>query len=378
MSACGTGKVKSTAMWELDVRPSPDPPARTEVRMGRGCAGALADILGDAPLVVLVIDAALRDGQVAARVRDAIGAAAKSPRIVESPIEAREEAKSLDECRRLWDAWIAAGAGRDAVVVALGGGLVSDVAGFAAACFHRGVPWVLLPTTTLSMADAALGGKTAVNMREGKNLVGAVHHPLALLADLDALATLPRDAFADGFAEVIKAAVVGDAPLLDEIAQAAPRIREGDADAAGPLLFRALKVKAGVVAADAREDSQREILNFGHTVAHAIEHAGAHHLSHGRAVAAGIVAEALLAERLGRLAPGSARRIASACEAVGVSWRLTLPPPREALIAAMKRDKKARGGVVRVALPDGLGRHSASPGVAADPAELVALLGREP
>lgn len=363
-------------MLQMDVRPSQDPFPLTRVLFGRGVAEDLAASLPSAALVLLVADDAIRGSAVVAAVRSSIASAGL--RLHESSLVAREENKTVATCERLWDEWIGAGAGRDAVVVALGGGLTSDVAGFAAACLHRGVPWVIVPTTTLAMADAALGGKTAVNASEGKNLVGALHHPHAILADLGVLDGLPPGPFADGFAEVVKAAVVGDASLLDAVEAASPRLRARDADAAAPLLFAALRVKAEVVEADAREASRREILNFGHTVAHAIEHATSHAVSHGRAVAAGLVAEALLAERLGRLPAHSARRIGEACEACNLPWRLERAPDRDALIAAMIRDKKTRARVVRVALPEGLGRHGAAPGTAVDAQELASLLGAAP
>lgn len=362
-------------MLGLDLVVSPDAPARTRVIAGRGAVERLADLVADAPLALLVHDAALDGMPVLARAQAILG---RSRALHVTRIEALEQAKRLASVESIWERWIEAGAGRDSVVVAVGGGLVSDVAGFAAACLHRGVPWIIVPTTTLGQADAALGGKTAVNSASGKNLIGAVHHPLAVPCDWDALDTLPADVFADGLAEVVKAAIVGDEALLEDVERAAPRLARGDADAAGPLLFRALAVKADVVSADAKERSRREILNFGHTVAHALEHATDHAVSHGRAVATGIVAEALLAERLGRLEAGVARRIARACEACGLPWRPPAPLDRASLVAAMRRDKKVRAGVVRVALPLALGRHDDSPGVAAEPSDLADLVGREP
>lgn len=363
-------------MLKLDLATGPERAATTRVRCGRGAVSLFLEEAGDAPLVLLVVDEALAGLPLLAHARSLLQE--RGTRWHEASILAREDQKTVASAARLWDTWVAAGACRDAVVIALGGGLVSDVAGFAAACFHRGIPWLVMPTTTLALADAALGGKTGVNSAGGKNLVGAIHHPRAVIGDWDALASLPRAVFAEGLAEVIKAAAVGDLSLLEDVEAAASFLREGDADVAGPLLFRALAVKARVVQADAREDSRREILNFGHTLAHALEHATGHAVSHGVAVAAGMVAEALHAERIGRLEAGSAARIARACENAGLSWRLASVPSRSSLVDAMRRDKKVRRGQVRVALPDGLGRHGESPGVPVDPEHLADLLGQEP
>ncbi len=361
---------------ELVIRPPATPVLPTRVLLGRGAIAGVTPGAAGAAMALVVVDRALpRDGVVASAL-GALGSAGIPVHV--EPIVAREQDKSLATCERLLEAWSEAGAGRDAVVVAIGGGLVSDVAGFSAACFMRGVRFLIVPTTTLSMADAALGGKTGVNTRAGKNLAGAVHHPAAVLADLDALAGLPREAFVAGFAEVVKAALVGDAELLADVEVAAAAVSRGDADAAGPLLFRALRVKARVVEADPLEQSRREILNFGHTVAHAIEHASAHAIGHGEAVATGVIAEGRLAERMGRLPAGTSRRVASLFDAIGLPWRCDGSLDADDIARAMRRDKKVRAGVVRVALPSGLGAHEASPSVAADPAELVALLSGGP
>lgn len=340
--------------------------------MERGALRLLAEEAEGRPLALLCADVALRGSDLAERAQQAL---ARAARVEVTWLTARESRKTLRSCEAAWRAWSLVGAGRDALAVALGGGIVSDVAGLAAACWHRGVPWVVAPTTTLAMADAALGGKVAVNTPAGKNLVGAVHHPRAVLADLDALDTLPRAAFVEGLAEAVKAAVVGDAGLLDVMERSAGPLRDGDVSAAAPVLERALLVKASVVEADAVEAGRREILNFGHTVAHAMEHASRHALGHGRAVAAGMACEARLAESMGRLPPGTARRITALCDALGIRRARAQDPA--ALEAAMRRDKKARAGVVRVALPDGLGAHGEGPCVEVEPSLLIASM-RQP
>jgi 3-dehydroquinate synthase len=292
-----------------------------------------------------------------------------------SVLEPGEAAKRPSAVERLWAEWTRAGAGRETLVVAVGGGVVTDVAGFAAATHLRGVEWAAVPTTVLGMADAAVGGKTGVNTPEGKNLAGAIHHPVAVLADPDCVSTLPDDVHADGWAEVVKAGVIGDASLLEALEREADAVRGRRLDVVEGLLAASVAVKADVVAADDRERGRREILNFGHTVAHALEHVTRHAVSHGRAVAVGMVAEARVASRLGRLDPESPARIADVCAALRIPS--SLPPgirPAE-IVAATAVDKKRRRGVLRLALPVALGRHDDEPGVEVDESELEAALG---
>ena len=354
-------------MQSLTCRPSPPTPFVTRLIVGSGALGALGSVLLDGRRPLLVADAALSAGGLVGRVVDAAGGPA---RVDVALLEGGEAAKRIETVAALWDRWLAAGAGRDSVVIALGGGSMSDVAGFAAATFLRGVPWIAVPTTVLGMADAAIGGKTGINVSAGKNLAGAVHHPLAIIADLDSLASLPAEAYSDGWAEVVKAGVIGDEALLDACEAHAPAVLARDSDVIERLLVAAIRVKVEVVEADAQEHSRREILNFGHTVAHALERSMPG-LSHGRAVAVGMAAEAELAQLRGLLPFGTSDRILATCAAMGLCVELSARFDESAFVAALSVDKKRRAGRLRVALPARLGGHTDEPGVASAPAELV-------
>jgi 5-deoxy-5-amino-3-dehydroquinate synthase len=249
-----------------------------------------------------------------------------------------EPAKTLATVEELCRAWAAWGLTRGDAVVAVGGGVVTDTAGFAAASYHRGVPVVHVPTTLLGMVDAAIGGKTGVNLPEGKNLVGAFWQPSAVVCDLDALATLPERELASGRGELAKYHFLTGADLLGLDLE--------------ERVASAVRIKAEVIAADEREDPAnlrgRAILNYGHTLGHALETAGAFDLRHGEAVAIGLVYAAELAHRLGRI---DAVRVEAHREVVGAyGLRGSLPERSDAaeLVALMRRDKKAIGGLTFV------------------------------
>lgn len=280
-----------------------------------------------------------------------------------------EAAKTPAQLAALWDGLHAAGLDRTGQVWALGGGALTDVAGFAAATFLRGVAWTALPTTLLGMVDAAIGGKTAVDLAAGKNLAGAFHAPRRVIADLDTLSTLPAPVFTAGLAEVVKAAVVGDAALLAALEARVAGGHDAAAGAAGwppdalaEVVARAAAVKAAIVARDPRERAggRRVQLNLGHTFAHGIEHASGHAISHGAAVAVGLVWAARLAARHGVLAdPALPERLRMLLAALGLPTDLAAaaasaaiaPPPPAAVRAAMAADKKRAAGRLRFVLP---------------------------
>jgi 3-dehydroquinate synthase len=280
------------------------------------------------------------------------------------PVPDGEAAKDIEVAAGLWSRLAAREIGRRDVIVGVGGGAVTDLAGFAAATWLRGVRVVLVPTTLLGMADAAIGGKTAVNIPEGKNLVGAFHPPAGVLADLAALATLPPAEYASGLAEVIKAGFIADPVILDLIeADPAAAARPGGAHER-ELVERAVAVKAAVVSADLREAGQREFLNYGHTLGHAIERAEGYTMRHGEAVAVGMCYAAAVGRLAGRLDDATARRHRDIVAAVGlpVAYQAGAWP---GLRAAMSLDKKTRAARLRLVVLDGLAR----PGILADPAE---------
>jgi 3-dehydroquinate synthase len=265
-----------------------------------------------------------------------------------------EAAKDVTVLARLWS-WLAdAKVTRSDCVVGIGGGATTDLAGFAAASWLRGVPLVQVPTTVLGMVDAAVGGKTAIDIPEGKNLVGAFHPPAGVLADLSALETLPRVDYVAGLAEVIKTGFIADGEILRLVA-------EDPQDATGPqgrhsreLIERSIAVKARVVAADLRESGLREILNYGHTLGHAIEKLERYTFRHGDAIAIGMVFAAEVARLAGKLTQQDVALHKEMLTSVGlpVTYRADAWPE---LRPTMSLDKKARGARLRMIILDGVG-----------------------
>jgi 3-dehydroquinate synthase len=233
--------------------------------------------------------------------------------------------------------------------------MVSDLAGFTAATFQRGIPFVALPTTLLGMADAAIGGKTAVDHPRGKNLIGAFHQPRAVFADVATLRTLPEREFRSGLAEAVKTAVVGDAALFRRLERSPAAILMRHPAAMIDLVTACCRVKAGVVEADERELNLRAVLNFGHTLGHAVELLSRYRLRHGEAVAVGMALEARVASAAGILRRDHEDRITRLLERLGLPTRLPGGVTPARLLAAARGDKKARGGALRYALPRRIG-----------------------
>jgi 3-dehydroquinate synthase len=293
---------------------------------------------------------------------------------------AGEQHKTRETWAKLSDQLIAAGHRRDSVFVALGGGVTGDLAGFVAATFLRGVPFVQVPTSLLAMIDASIGGKTGVDSPAGKNLIGAFHQPSLVLIDPQLLRTLPPAHLRQGLAEAIKHGVIADAAYFSWIAASLREILDaGDTDDATAmrLVQRSVEIKVGVVSQDEREGGIRKILNFGHTIGHAIEHVTGYGVPHGDAVAMGMVAEATLAERIGLASAGLADTIATVCDAAGLPVR---PPagldPAE-IVMGTRSDKKTRAGVVEYALPTRIGAmagEDSNYGIAVPEAEVLQTL----
>lgn len=266
-------------------------------------------------------------------------------------IPAGEDHKTLEIVSHLWKAFLDHGLDRKSTVVALGGGVVSDLTGFAASTFMRGVDWVSVPTTLLSMIDASLGGKTGFDLPEGKNLIGSFHPPRLALADTDILSTLPNAEFRSGLAEVVKHGVIADPELYDLCSHGMDAIKAHLSE----IVRRAIAVKVKVIVEDPYERGFRAALNLGHTVGHAVELVSGFGLRHGEAVAVGMVAEARLAERLMVAGKGLSERIAESLSALGLPIHIPPELPRGELIRAMKLDKKKAAGVVHFALPVKIG-----------------------
>jgi 3-dehydroquinate synthase len=267
-----------------------------------------------------------------------------------------EAAKGPDGLSALWRALAEAEADRDTPLLALGGGAVSDVAGLAAATFKRGVPLVLFPTTLLAQADAAIGGKNAIDFLGIKNLVGTFHMPAQVVADPLCLLTLPERDYASGWAEVVKSAVIGDPALLEMCELEHEAICARRLDVIEEAVARAARVKCEIVAADPREADRRRELNLGHTLGHAIETAAEGDLTHGEAVAIGIVAAARLSEEQGLARPGLAHRLARILEALGLPSRSPVRLSRTAVLQRLAHDKKRKGGRLHAVLPVEPGR----------------------
>ena len=332
-----------------------------EVVVGHGAAGELPSLMGaDVRTVVVIHPAGL--GELARPVLSALRRAGYQ--VHAEPIPDGEAAKDIVVAAGLWSRLAAHRLTRSDAIVGLGGGAATDLAGFTAATWLRGVRLVLMPTTLLAVVDAAVGGKTAVNIPEGKNLVGAFYPPAGVVADLDALACLPRAEYVSGLAEVIKAGFSAD-PVILELIEAGP---ERAGQPGGPhereLIERAVRVKATVVTADLREAGPREILNYGHTLGHAIERAEGYQIRHGAAVAIGMVYAAAVARRAGRLdaATGERHRAILAATGLPTGYR---PGAWPQLREGMAVDKKSRASRLRLVVLDGLAR----PGILDDPPE---------
>ena len=270
-------------------------------------------------------------------------------------IPAGESNKTRESWARLTDQMLAKKFGRDSVIIALGGGVVGDLAGFVAATFMRGIPVLQIPTTLVAMVDASIGGKTAVDTPAGKNLVGAFHPPAAVLVDPQLLATLPLREMRAGFAEIVKHGVIADDVYLREVASGASEMLSAAGGSASDrmlsLIVRSVEIKADIVSRDEREEGLRKTLNFGHTIGHAIELVSGYSLLHGEAVAIGMALEGRLAEQIGVAKAGTAATIVKALHSAGLPTDLPSGFEAGEVIEAMKSDKKGVSGKTRFALP---------------------------
>ena len=318
-----------------------------------GKAGETAAAMKPCRSVAVIADAAMA-GSYGQGVVDSIRSAGLPVGILSFP--SGEQNKTLATYGRLMDSLFAMepAIDRTSIIVAVGGGVAGDLAGFVAATALRGLRWVNCPTTLLADVDASVGGKTAVDHAAGKNLIGAFHQPSAVLIDVDALGTLDDRQLRSGLAECVKSAAIRDAALLDWIGSNVKAIFERRADVLTELVARNVAIKAAVVAADERESGQRADLNFGHTIGHAIETwAGLGRMTHGEAVSLGMIAANRLAVHRGMLNDKAARAVGELLERLGLptSW---LGLDSGEIWRIMQHDKKARGGRIRMVLLDGL------------------------
>lgn len=336
----------------VEVRSS----APYSVTVGFDLLGSAVDSLPKTAARVLIVHSApLRERADALRVL--IEASGRTPVLAEVPDA--EMGKTAEVAAFCWQVLGKSDFTRTDVVMGLGGGAVTDLAGFVAATWLRGVAVVQLPTTVLAMVDAAVGGKTGINTTEGKNLVGAFHEPVSVWCDLDMLRTLPANDRVAGLAEVVKGGFIADARILELIEQHAASLSGPELDDAAltvleELITRKIQVKADVVAADLKESHLREILNYGHTFGHAIEYTERYQWRHGAAVSVGMVFAAELARLAGRLDDASVERHRDILTSLGLP--VTYQGNRwDALQTAMRRDKKTRGDMLRFVILAGIG-----------------------
>lgn len=305
-------------------------------------------------------------------VRSLRGAGLRATRI---DVPDGDATKNLKQMATLYDTLLEKGADRSSVLVALGGGMVGDLTGFTAATFLRGIPFVQVPTTLLAMVDASVGGKTGVNLRQGKNLVGAFHQPALVSIDAATLRTLPPRELSAGFAEIVKHAAIWDAALFQQLEDEAEALYGLDLDALVPVIERNVAIKAEVVSRDEREAGVRMLLNFGHTLGHAVEALQRYRkLLHGEAVAIGMVYAAERSEALGLAPEGTASRIEALCARFGLPTALPAYP-RSAYLDALRVDKKKRDSHIHYVVLEGIGRART---VALRPAEVAAAVPRTP
>jgi 3-dehydroquinate synthase len=329
--------------------------ASYEVLIGSGLLGQLAARLRtDLPATRYAI---ITDAQVAALHGERLVAECREAALQADLLRfpAGEPYKTRETWARLTDQLLALGIGRDGAIVALGGGVTGDLAGFVAATYLRGIPYAQVPTTLLAMVDSSIGGKTGADTPAGKNLVGAFHQPRFVVADVDVLATLPMPHLVAGMAEAIKHGVIADAAYFEALERDRPALLERDSDALTRVVTRSVEIKASIVAADERDRGRRAVLNFGHTVGHALEASGGYALRHGEAVAIGMVLESRLAEAIGVARSGTARRIETVAEGFGLPRVPTPTGPVDEVVAIMRRDKKSRDSELRFALPREVG-----------------------
>jgi 3-dehydroquinate synthase len=313
-------------------------------------AGELLPALAGAERAFVIADADVAERYLEPLLR---GLAGRGWSSVHLGVPRGEEAKSLQTMTALQRQLATQEAHRDDVVIALGGGAVGDLAGFVAATYMRGVPFVQAPTTLTAQVDAAIGGKTAVNLPEGKNLVGAFHQPVAVIADVATLATLPERDYRSGLAEVAKYGITLDLELLDQLERDPAPVLARDAATLEPLVARCVRAKAAVVAEDERDVGRRLVLNYGHTLGHALERIDAFTgRSHGEAIAVGMVFAARLAELLDRAADGLVARHVRLLTALGLDGSDVALPTADEILAAMRMDKKYREGLRFILLED--------------------------
>jgi 3-dehydroquinate synthase len=335
------------AITKPDLRPGKQ---RSRIEIGAALLGRTGELIRE--ILVGPHCAIISDSNVAPlfgdHVKQRLTSSGFQPVLVTIP--AGETSKTLEQVGAICDRMIGAGLDRQSFVIGLGGGVVSDISGFVAAIYERGIPHVQIPTTLLAMVDSSIGGKTGVNTRDGKNLIGAVHHPSLVIDDVDLLKTLPRRQFDQGFAEIIKHAIIADAEMFTAL-------RHVDLSNLAPLIRRNIEIKSGIVAKDELDQTgERALLNFGHTVGHAIERAADYReFLHGEAVSLGIVAACAISIKKAGLPKEQRDAIANLLNAFALPTRLPANFPRAKIFDALPFDKKFERGKARFVVTPAIG-----------------------
>ncbi|WNV84183.1 3-dehydroquinate synthase [Umezawaea sp. Da 62-37] len=322
-----------------------------DVVVGRGLLGDMTDAVRGIAKIAIIHPPTLVE--TAEALRETLAAAGADAHRVEIPDA--EDGKELPVAAFVWDVLGKIGLGRSDAVIGLGGGAVTDLAGFVASTWMRGVKLFNVPTTLLGMVDAAVGGKTGVNTAAGKNLVGTFYEPTAVFVDLATLDTLPRNELVAGMAEIVKGGFIADPVILDLIEADPEAALDPSGDVLEELVRRKIQVKADVVSTDLRESDLREILNYGHTLGHAIERRERYKWRHGAAISVGLVFAAELARLAGRLDDATADRHRTVLTSLGLPTSYD-PTALPQLMEGMRVDKKNRSGVLRFVVLDGLAK----------------------
>ncbi|WP_395685896.1 3-dehydroquinate synthase [Aestuariivirga sp.] len=332
-----------------------------DIHIGEGLLPRAGDIIAPfmkRPLTAIVTDTNVAAAHLATLERALAGKGIRSTAII---MPAGESTKSYQHLADLCDRLLAAGIERRDRIIAFGGGVIGDLAGFAAAILRRGVDFIQIPTSLLAQVDSSVGGKTGINSGHGKNLIGAFHQPLTVITDTSLLSSLPRRELAAGYAEVAKYGLLGDTAFFEWLEETSPLIMRGTPDAVIRAVRISCEAKARIVAEDETETGVRALLNLGHTFGHALEAATGYsqRLLHGEAVAIGMVQAFRFSERLGLCSPGTAERVAAHLKSAGLPVHASqipgdLPPPAT-LLEIMRQDKKAQGGKLTFILVRGIG-----------------------
>ena len=327
-----------------------------DIKIGRDMFEDFVKGLGEDPIAysyVIVTDSNVR-GLYGEKLKSLIDGISEKTLLLDFP--AGEMQKTRDIKSKIEDRMLEAGFGRDSALIALGGGVVGDLAGYIAATYTRGIPYVQVPTTLVACVDSSIGGKTAVDTPHGKNLIGAFYQPKSVIIDVNTLTTLGPEEIREGLAEVIKYGIIADYELFELIEQRSDDIFAYDIDLLSLIVEKCCRIKGDVVENDEKESNLRKILNFGHTIGHAIENHSNYTLTHGNSISIGMMLEGRIAVNLGIWSEEGLERIKSVFIKAGLPVEIPFDIDPEKLIASMKIDKKSRGGVIEMCLPEAIGK----------------------